>query len=171
MSTLTTCDNDLECTSRRIMDTLSKHCADSTPMNDMPNYYSISTPPQFRHVPIELAHLPSGWIIGLQGIRSYYDISRLHWRRSIYIRPETLVVNPVEMTVTCVIEAHWEWRNPNKGLPWVEVAQGKLWYDHDFKVKAEEHLTISGKDTYFLSRGKLLRKSHEVSRQSCWLCL
>jgi len=111
-------------------------------------------PPQFRHIPIGLAHLPSGWIVGLQGVQAYFDMTRLYWSRANYIRTDSIDVDPVNMTVSFVVEVHWAWRNLARGPPWVEVVQGKMCYDLDFRVMREEYLTISGDHTNVLTRAK-----------------
>jgi len=143
----------LECTRQRLLSAVTKQGADTPTMSEhVADHFSTSTTVQFRHVPMALAHLSSGWVTGLQGVRSYFDMCSLYWRRKVYLRQNSMVIDAENMTVVLVIESHWEWRNPIRGSPWTEVIQGTLSFDFDFKVFKAEYITISGDDTYFMWR-------------------
>jgi hypothetical protein len=119
-------------------------------------HFSVRVPPMIRHVPQEIAHLPSGWVTGANGIRSYYDLCRMYWRWSFYA-DSGVSVDPVLRKVSFVIHALWEWRDPSRGPPWNEVATCAQTYDCDFKVTIAEFVTISGENTNCFFIGRNLR--------------
>jgi len=140
--------------------------------HDYTRHFAQTTVPIFRHIPIEEVETAAGWVSGLSAVRSYFDLLGMHWKRCIYVRQDTVVIDPVTRTCRFVLDIEWMWRKP--GLPgWVEVVECTQVYDSDYKIVEAEYLTLSGKDTCWpvmkwpvmriqktITSGRMVRATH-----------
>lgn len=122
------------------------------------NHFSARIPPMLRHIPLEHTQTPYGWVTGANGIRSYFDMCRIYWKWTVYVQADGVSVDPVERSVSFIVDTHWEWLDPSRGLPWIETASSKQTYDSDFKMTIAEYITLSGGNTNALMVGDLNRQ-------------
>jgi hypothetical protein len=123
--------------------------------------FSAQITPMFRHVPLEYAQTPSGWVAGANGIRSYHDMCRIYWGWTSYVHPDGVSVDPAHRQASFAVDVHWEWRDSSRGPPWVERVNCKQTYDSDFKITIAEYVTLSGGNTNVLVVGSLNRQLYD----------
>jgi len=132
--------------------------ADST---ELAYHFSRTISPIFRHVCLEDAGTPLGWVHGLTGVRSYFDLLNLHWTRHIRVRQSTIKIDPVNRTCQFVVDIEWTWHKP--GIPgWSEVLQCNHTYDWDYKLTIGEYITLSGRDTCWLFMARAIGSERMV---------
>ena len=132
--------------------------ADST---ELAYHFSRTISPIFRHVCLEDAGTPLGWVHGLTGVRSYFDLLNLHWTRHIRVRQSTIKIDPVNRTCQFVVDIEWTWHRP--GMPgWSEVLQCNHTYDWDYKLTIGEYITLSGRDTCWLFMARAIGAERRV---------
>jgi len=142
---------NLERIRKSLFEALCAQAADTNVLNfsalAAANHYSTIITPKLRHVSIEYAHLPSGWLVGPAAIRSYHNLSQLYWKRTFHIKQQSIFLDPATMSITLVSENHWEWRDGRRGGPWIEIAETRQTYDRNFKIQTAEYVTLSGRST------------------------
>ena len=115
---------------------------------------SQTTCPIFRHIPIEDCDLPSGWVSGQNGVRSYFDILNMYWKRRISVRQSTIAIDTDQRSCQFVMDVDWAWLRRPQAPGWSEVVDCVQMYDPDYKIVKAEYITLSGRDTYWAFVGR-----------------
>ena len=130
--------------------------------------HAVSTCSIFRHIPIEDYDLSSGWISGQNGVRSYFDILNIYWKRRMSVRQSTIAIDTVHRTCQFVLDIDWAWVRRPQSPGWSEVVECVQTYDPDYKIVKAEYITLSGRDTCWTVMGRrttsngLVRDEHLI---------
>jgi len=133
------------------------------------SHFSQTICPIFRHIPIEDYDLPSGWVSGQNGVRSYFDILNMYWKQGISARQSTITIDTVHRTCQLVMDIDWTWLRRPQAPGWSEVVDCVQMYDPDYKIVKAEYITLSGRDTCWAFMGRMTT-SEDMVRDGHLIC-
>ncbi len=111
----------------------------------MLHFFSTTSPTFVQHAPAECPHPMTSRVVGINAVRSYFDLLATHWTRSGASIRDELEVDAANRRVIIPASVTWKWRQ--SGRSWREDFIWTLGFDEMFKISSFIVRTMSGGGT------------------------
>lgn len=120
----------------------------ASPSMKLVNYFSTTMPAFIEHAPSSSCRQPPSRLIGLNALRSYFDLLSMNFKRPDVIMRGTPAVDGVARRVVIVTSTGWTWKM--SGRKWTEDSTWILDFDESFKIRGFTVKTMSDPKTCVL---------------------